>query len=103
MSLAEDFKKVVEAHSAEIDALVAAARAKLKEATALSEKHGIPFYSSGISAVGQAYRPKAFDKIKSDIEDECDKLGLEAYEVFDEILPEGMGEYRGWQASAICY
>lgn len=103
MSLADDFKKVVETHSPEITALVAAARAKLKEATALADKHGIPFYSSGISAVGQQYRPRSFDAIKAGIQKECDDSDTDEYDVFDEILPDGMGEHRGWQASAICY
>lgn len=102
MSLSEDFKKVVEEQMPEIESLVMQSRVKLNEAIALANKYGIPFYANP-SGVGQMYRPKSFDAIKAGIREECEALDLDEYDVFDELLPDGIGQYQGWQASAICY
>lgn len=87
--LEEEFKKTQELAEQEIDAALSKAHTALKEAMAISEKYGVPFYAS-ISPLGQGYRPSSFEEKWGEILDE-----LREYDI---CLP----EYEGWQHSAVC-
>ena len=77
----------------EIQEKVAVAAAYLHEATELSEKHGIPFYSD-ISIVRQPYIPTTFSTKHGDID----------HEIVEAITGSNIGydHNRGWQHSQVC-
>lgn len=89
-TLEQEFCSVVDSHLDEIKAKVDEASKVLKEATKLSEKYGIPFYSH-ISPIGQSYNPSSFSKKFP---------GLDEDIVSD--LTASHSEYSGWQHSAVC-
>lgn len=95
-----EFDSVVESVGTQIDEMVAQAAKLIAAAQALSDAHGVPFYSS-VSPLGQAYVPDSFHSKFSDLVDEDGGgdgepilNGLYSYQL--------MGEVYGWEHSDIC-
>ncbi len=104
MSIEEDFKAVIEAHTGEINAALRRAVEALDEATDLADKYGIPFYSN-ISMLGQTYQPKSYDKLWNNEawRQERDTKDDSEDDLFTQVTGDYPGEYDGWQHSAVCY
>lgn len=94
-TLMEEFEKECSLHLQEILDKVAAARRLLAEATGLSEKYAIPFYSS-ISPLGQMYKPKSFNKKYPQ------SIELEDRDFLYELTQLGDDIEVGWQHSRVC-
>ena len=96
--LEAQFRKRCETVVPKIDAWIMAANKARDEAVSLADEHGIPFYSSGVSSISQAYVPSSFERngyneLDSDLVEEL--TGISSYQV-----SESYG--GGWQASQIC-
>ncbi len=90
--LEEEFKVALKKTMKEINAKIEEAHTALDKACEISEKHGVPFYSS-ISPLGQQYRPTSFSEKFGEIENLIEEITN--YDVF-------VGEHEGWQHSAVC-
>lgn len=89
------FEQTFNAVHDQIQEKVAAAAKLLNEATALSEKHGIPFRPKVGMPFRMSYIPDSFaDKfpeVSESHDDWCDLTNAH-----------GGGDYTGWQASQTC-
>jgi hypothetical protein len=88
-----EFRKMATQILDEIQEKVSVAAAYLHEAVELSEKHGVPFYSS-LSQISQSYIPTTFSTQHGDIDPE----------IVEAITSTSIGydHDRGWAHSAIC-
>lgn len=75
-----------------IDAKLDVAHKALREAVALSEEHGIPFYAH-VSPLSQGYTPTSFEKKYDGVDSD----------IVDEVTGTTNNEYGGWTHSAVCY
>lgn len=85
-----EFRKVAESALKEIQDKVSQASALLSEAVALSEKHGIPFYSE-VSFLAQSYKPTSFESKFSEVDSD-----------FVYSVTNASSSYAGWEHSDVC-
>lgn len=86
----KEFRKVYLETSDEINEKLKLASKYLDEAVKLSEERGVPF-STGISFLGQSYKPASFSEKWSNVDEETMREITETY-----------NEYDGWEHSAVC-
>lgn len=94
--LENEFKKLIETVGKQIAAKVAEADRLMDEAIELADEHGIPFYSSGISQLGQAYVPNSFTEKFSE-------LDRTLVEELTDVSEYTLDEAYGWQHSQVCW
>ena len=91
-----EFKALVESVGEEIEAKLKQAKALVREAEKLSDKYGIPFFSS-VSILGENYIPESFQQKFRALkpEDVADITGVPAEEIAQSYS-------TGWNHSAVC-
>lgn len=85
--LEKEYIKTYKEIQPKIQAKLDKAQKALDEAVELADEYQIPFYAH-ISPLGQAYRPEGLSQRDIDL----------VNQEFDEYI----GEYDGWQHSAVC-
>lgn len=93
--LEKEFRETVVEISNQIRAKVREASKALDEAVALSEEHGVPFYST-VSPLSQTYSPTS-------VVDKWPGLDSETIEDISGGWTREYGFGAGWQHSAVCY
>lgn len=98
--LEQKFRDAVAIGKPLIEAKLEEAAIALAEAEELADAYGLPFNSS-VSFMSQEYTPLSAIKLREEFE----KTNEE--EKFDELVEEltgvyGLGEYAGWEHSAVC-
>jgi hypothetical protein len=91
--LEREFEELCDSIGDEIHDHVLTAQRALRSAVALSDKHGIPFYTN-VSEIGQPYIPSAFRK-------KYGSLNKDFVCNLTEVLEADLNEI-GWQTSTIC-
>jgi hypothetical protein len=96
--LEREFEEVFNKVHPEIQEKIAQAAALIKEATEISEKHGIPFRPKKGTPYQMSYLPRSFKKKWGQL-----ISGDEGYEfVVDLTDAYGDTTYGGWQSSQVC-
>lgn len=90
--LEAEFQKAANEALPLIDEQIRIAKEAIAKAEEISEKYGIPFYSS-ITPLSMPYRPVSYNEKFGDLD--SDRL----YALAQTDLP----EYEGWQTSSVCW
>jgi len=92
--LEAEFERLADSVGETIKNKIMEAQKLLGEACALSDQHGIPFWTN-ISELGQPYVPYSF-------RDMWGELDYEFVTNVTEVLEEDLYNSRGWNTSSIC-